>query len=249
MSIPPEKLHQIKNLIKNWDFKTSCTKNQLQSLLGSLLYISKCVKFSRFFLNRLLQTLRDHSKQKIIRLTADFHKDLSWFKSFIDTFNGVTLYHKNSVDGEIHLDACLTGVGAIFGNEVYKAKIPPLFKECHITALEMLNILVAVRQWEFKWSGLVIKIFCDNAAVVTVLNYGKTKDPLLATISRNIFMVCSKFDIALQITHIEGKRNVIADLLSRWSNSDTDHRKLKNLCPAHGWVTVNDNHFLLDNNI
>ena len=67
MSIPPEKLGQIKNLIKNWDFKTSCTKNQLQSLLGSLLYISKCVKYSKFFLNRLLQTLRDHSKEKIIK--------------------------------------------------------------------------------------------------------------------------------------------------------------------------------------
>ena len=93
------------------------------------------------------------------------------------------------------------------------------------------------------------KNFCDNAAVVTVLNYGKTKDPLLATISRNIFMVCSKFDIALQIRHIEGKRNVIADLLSRWSNSGLDHKKLEQLCPAHRWVTINDNHFYLDNNI
>ena len=54
MSVPTDKLAQIKNLIANWDHKNFCSKNQLQSLLGSLLYISKCVKYSRFFLNRML---------------------------------------------------------------------------------------------------------------------------------------------------------------------------------------------------
>ena len=49
MSVPPKKLSQIKEIVKNWHFKNACKKNQLQSLLGSLLYISKCVKYSRFF--------------------------------------------------------------------------------------------------------------------------------------------------------------------------------------------------------
>ena len=48
LSVPDGKLVEINNLIHNWFFKKTCTKTQLQSLLGSLLYISKCVRHSRF---------------------------------------------------------------------------------------------------------------------------------------------------------------------------------------------------------
>ena len=117
----------------------------MQSLLRSLLYTSKCVKYSRFFLNRLSQTLRDNSKQKMIRLDENFHRDLQWFKKFLDVFNEKSFYVKSSVDAEIHLDACLSGVGAVFKNQVYAGKIPESLQHLCIAALEMLNILVAVR--------------------------------------------------------------------------------------------------------
>ena len=221
-------------------------KKQLQSLLGSLLYISKCVRYSRFFLNRLLQILRDQSREKIIKLDHAFQKDVRWFKNFLVQFNGTSLYVKDKVDANIHLDACLTGVGAIFQNEIYQAKIPEKFKHCHIAALEMLNILVALRIWAKKWSGLAIKIFCDNEAVVSVLSTGKTRDPDLATISRNIYMLCAKFDILIIPQHVEGKSNIIADLLSRWCGSKNDLEKLKSLIRNPIWVNVSQEQFDLD---
>ena len=49
VSLPDKKLNQIKDWVQEWSYKEKCTKNQLQSLLGSLLYVSKCVKYSRFF--------------------------------------------------------------------------------------------------------------------------------------------------------------------------------------------------------
>ena len=42
LAIPQAKLEEIKNILDNWKIRNTCTKNQLQSLLGSLLYISKC---------------------------------------------------------------------------------------------------------------------------------------------------------------------------------------------------------------
>ena len=48
ISIPPEKLAEITQLCVQWSTKTYCGKRDLQSLLGSLLYVSKCVKYSRF---------------------------------------------------------------------------------------------------------------------------------------------------------------------------------------------------------
>ena len=45
-------------------------------------------------------------------------------------------------------------------------------------------------------------IKCDNQAVVSVLNSGKTQDVTLAAIARNIMMEAAKYDIDLQVIHI-----------------------------------------------
>ena len=55
----------------------------LQSLPGSLLYISKCVKSSQTFLNRMLDLLRSSDKQANIKITPELAKDLAWFLKFI----------------------------------------------------------------------------------------------------------------------------------------------------------------------
>ena len=62
VSVPEEKLRNIKKICEYWQNKITCSKKELQSLLGSLLYISKCVKSSRFFLNRMLDTLSGQMK-------------------------------------------------------------------------------------------------------------------------------------------------------------------------------------------
>ena len=81
ISIPPEKLAEITQLCVQWSSKTYCGKRDLQSLLGSLLYVSKCVKHSRFFLNRMLTLLRDNYDKTKILTTSEFHKDLVILKS------------------------------------------------------------------------------------------------------------------------------------------------------------------------
>ena len=111
LSIPDTKLAEIKNIIALWHNKKYCSKTQLQSLLGSLLYISKCVRYSRFFLNRIIHTFRTHSARKSIPLDASFHKDIAWFRQFIDTFNGTTIFEKVSFQFDVFLDASLTGIG------------------------------------------------------------------------------------------------------------------------------------------
>ena len=59
-SIPQDKQLNIVKSVNEWLDKPSCTKRQLQSLLGHLLYVHKCVKPSRIFLNTMLALLRDN---------------------------------------------------------------------------------------------------------------------------------------------------------------------------------------------
>ena len=88
---------------------------------------------------------------------------------------------KPTIDKQVHLDACLSGIGGIFDNKVYQAKFPSQFQIYNIVALEMANILIALKIWVKEWSHFKIEIHCDNLAVVSILQSGKTKDRILAT--------------------------------------------------------------------
>ena len=188
ISIPDQKLQEIKNLCLNWSHKAYCTKNQLQSLLGSLLYITKCVKPARSFLNRMLAVLRENYKQTKIKLTQPFFKDLNWFNIFLKQYNGITFYDNRTIDEIIYL-ACLTGLGGTFNNMVYTLPIPLNYGRFNINLLEMINIMVALKIWGHIWKNKRVQIHCDNLPVVEVLNSGHARDDILAGCPRNIWLL------------------------------------------------------------
>ena len=236
ISIPPEKLAEITQLCIQWSTKTYSGKRDLQSLLGSLLYVSKCVKHSRFFLNRMLKLLRDnHDKTKIL-ITPEFQKDLAWFNSFLSHYNGVTYYEQTNCQFEVQLDACLTGLGGRYESMVYALPIPKDLMNYNIAHLEILNIVVALKVWAQHWANRRIKIHCDNMAVVEVLRNGRARDNVLALMARNIWLICAMFNIHIVVLHIPGKNNVLADLLSRWQFSSENHYALQRLLPTPIWV-------------
>ena len=236
ISIPHEKLQEIVKLCCSWKNKKFCTKNQLQSLLGSLLYITKCVRPARFFLNRMLQLLRDNHTKNNIRLTEGFLKDLKWFNTFLCSYNGVTFYDNKPIQAVIELDASFTGFSAIFKNMIYALPLPHEHLGYNITQLEMLNIMVALKVWGYCWSNMRFEIKCDNLAVVQVLQEGRARDPLLATIARNIWMLTSVFNVQLVVSHIAGTNNAIADLLSRWWETSNRDQKLSSLLHDWQWI-------------
>ena len=214
LSFPPQKMQEILLMCQTWHRKTTCDKHQLQSLLGSLLFISKCVRSSRFFLNRLLDVLRSiHDKDQVV-LSQEAQRDINWFQKFLPTFNGITIFDHRPIAHDIELDACLQGLGARWGSQVFAFPLPLGYLNYNIAHLEMLNILVALRVWQNFWAKTRVRIACDNEAVVQVLGSGRTRDLTLAAIARNIQLQVATWDINLQVIHIPGKENQIADLLS-----------------------------------
>ena len=60
-----------------------------------------------FFLNSMLQRLRDNTQISHIALTHSFHQDLNWFLTFLNQFNVITYFDNKKVDFDVHLDASL----------------------------------------------------------------------------------------------------------------------------------------------
>ena len=102
--------------------------------------------------------------------------------------------------------------------------------------LEILNIIVALKVWATHWANRRIRIHCDNMAVVEVLNSGRARDPTLALIARNIWLICAIFHIQIVVVHIPGQSNVLADLLSRWQFTADNCTQLDHILPDYNWI-------------
>ena len=97
LAIPPQKMQDILDMCQIWRYKTHCSKRQLQSLLGSLLFESKFVRTSRFFLNRLLDVLRTMHDKDQVPLSTEAQRDINWFIKFVPTFNGVPIFDHSPI--------------------------------------------------------------------------------------------------------------------------------------------------------
>jgi hypothetical protein len=235
MSVTHSRIIELEELLHRWKVKTSCTKRQLQSLIGKLAFVSKCVRQSRIFLCRMLELLRSlNHNHHCTRLSSCFHKDLRWWQSFLRHYNGVSLIPSLKWSLPDHIfstDACLTGCGGLAGDLYFHTKFPKfiLKEEWPIHKLEMITIMVAVRLWEHKWKGMNITVFCDNEAVVAVLNSGKTKDSLLATCVREIWLCTARGEFQLRAVHLSTSANRLADCLSRWHLNQSAEKQFRQL--------------------
>ena len=52
----------------------------------------KCVQQNRVFLNRLLATLRSFGTSNSVVIDGEFKKDIMWWLSFMEDFNGVSVF-------------------------------------------------------------------------------------------------------------------------------------------------------------
>ena len=181
-------------------------------LLGNLLYIHKCVKPSRIFVNRMLELLHKNYDTASISITQEFKRDLRWFCNFLGQYNGTSYFDYKSTDFVVELDACLVNLGGRYKNLVYHLPVVKPYANLAIVHLEMINILVAVRIFGHIWHRKLVLVKCDNEAVVQVLTSGKTRDPFVAACARNIWLECGIRDVELMYVHIRRRDNKTADL-------------------------------------
>ena len=150
LSIESTKLQQIYAECTRANQKSTFSRKPMQSLLGKLLYLHKCVLAFRTFIDHILSLFRQNSHARRIHLDSGFHKDIEWFISFLLKFNGVTYIRREAIShcDTLHLDAPLTNLGGTWGNRVYSTPVLgiPGF-HLKIMHLKMSNVLIVLRLW------------------------------------------------------------------------------------------------------
>ena len=219
MAIPEEKMGEIMLCLEEWRVRTRATRKELQSLLGLLNFVASVAPPVRLFTNRMLDDLRESTPTGASSLSYQFKQDVRFFLELLPIFNGKKIMAKHIIpyQEKVELDACLTGCGAVAGDQYYATQFPHdiAVKGHSIAHLELLNIVIAVKVWAERWSGWSVQIYCDNLNSVCVLQSGRSRDQFMRACAREIFLHSAAADIDIQVCHRPGLDMVWADALSR----------------------------------
>lgn len=135
ISLPPEKLSDIKQTISKWVSVVSCTVIEPQSLIGTLQFAAKCISAGRLFTRRLICMLKGQKAGHVLQFTPriildeEFKKDVSWWLQFLPRWNGIATFLDVSWSCSdtlsLFTDASASvGCGAFFDNQWFHFRWP-----------------------------------------------------------------------------------------------------------------------------
>ena len=77
----------------------------------------------------------------------------------------------------------------------FQFQLPISWATVHITIKELLPIVTSCAIWGSNWRGKTIKCTCDNAAVLAIINSGRSKENLAMHLMRCLSFFLAHFDI------------------------------------------------------
>ena len=91
----------------------------------------------------------------------------------------------------------------------------PEAKPLHINYKEVLALEPAAHIWASACKDKKVYIHSDNQAAVAIINKGSSKDPVVMSSLRRIYMLSAIFNFRLVAVYYPGRHNQIADAASR----------------------------------
>ena len=115
-----------------------------------------------------------------------------------------------------HTDAASeVGYGGFLAGEWFACTWCGKQRDWSMPCMELFPILIAVTLWGDRWRGKRILVYCDSDSTVKALNKGYTNKEPAATMLRCIVRLAMQHNFLVKAAHIPGKKNVLADMLSR----------------------------------
>ena len=102
----------------------------------------------------------------------------------------------------------------------HEASPPQEAYDDHINEGELWPVLVGCQRWGKEWKDSVVYVSTDNTQVQAVLNTGRSHNATAMAWARELFWVCTFYNIHLKGIWVAGVDNILADSLSRLYNPD-----------------------------
>jgi hypothetical protein len=221
LSLPEDRVVELKFIIQNWLLCKKATKLQLQKLCGKLNWASRVLRGGRTFMRSLLDLItKVRESHHHVRISTMAREDLMWWDKCFDHFHGCTPF---CVDIPLPsftfaTDACERGGGAYFCNDWFYVSwlndVPDLV-DVHISELELYTVYLALSRWGPTLSNAHVCVRSDSMVAVAALNKATSRCKRLMPIIREIFWLGVEYNITISSSHIAGKLNLLSDRISR----------------------------------
>ena len=225
--ISKERLKDCVDELNEWQNRKICTKRQLLSLIGRLMFVSRVVRSGRTFVRRLIELSKKvkHLHYKV-KLNKDAQQDILWWIKYLPNWNGISVIPDQKCISNTQLqlwtDASDVGYGAYFDGEWIQERFIGKKKQLAINSInwrELYAIVKAAATWGHLFVGKSVCFHCDNMSIVNILQKGTSKCPCIMKLVRALFYIGAKYDFVCTAVFIRGTSNGIADALSRFENS------------------------------
>ena len=228
--IPLEKLDKALNMVNTLLGKKSkkAQVHEIQKLCGYLNFLCRCVVPGRVFLRRLYNCtsnpkLKPHHH---VKLTEENRSDLLVWKHFLTfpevvsrPFMDFNMEILCAQDIDMYSDASRNfqlGFGAYCGPEWCYGQWDKVFMETHepsIEYLELYALAVGVLNWIKIFRNKRICLFCDNGAVVFMINNTSAKCRHCMVLLRLVVLEGMVHNVRITAKHVGTKQNGKADAL------------------------------------
>ena len=183
--LPRQKLEELKELIRQWVGRRTCSRKELESLVGKLGHATQVVPPGKTFMRRLfkLKAAMGQARGKI-RLNNGFRSEIMWWATFLEPWNGVRMMKDNS---QQQAASIWTDASGSFGCGAWNSATSEWFQlqwstgqgqvqsgieEEGITLKELLPVVLSCAIWGRYWAGQAVMFHCDNTGAVAVVNSG-----------------------------------------------------------------------------
>jgi len=223
LALPPVPRMQKTILLLNQLISHPVTTARLMlSLIGLLVSVEKQVPYGRCFLRPLQWCLASQWKilsqplnQQIV-VNERAIEACKWWLQPANHFLGMPL-EAYKPQRTFFTDASLVAWGAHMDWQELSHRWTTVEQKLHINVLELKAVTLAFEHWGSQApQGTTWLVFTDNTTVVAHINkQGGTRSLSLCLEAERLIRLTHEWGMTIKARHIPGKRNVLADALSR----------------------------------
>lgn len=195
IKMPEEKILATQREISKATASRTISKKKLQSIVGKVQHLGKCVPPARLFIARLLEALRGNPDDQI-NIHQEMSRDFQWLLSFLKVWNGRSILKDPHAHKHIWVFTNETSMAAWDGESGYEMPtIMPDPTSPHFHR-EVLNVLLAMSNIiQQDSAGTTVRITLQSQQVAEFLTTGRVKDTMVLNCARKIWAVCARMDV------------------------------------------------------
>lgn len=222
VSLTEDKIHKFTNFANNLLQENHTNKVKIRKvaiILGMMTAYSQGLKYARVHIKRLeiaKNTALVRSKgdfEALMRIPEEAQQDIQWWLANLQ--GTPRQINFNESPEELTTDASLEGWGANSNRTATGGRWIKAEADDHINVLELKAILLSLKSL-IKGKNKTIRVLTDNTtALAYVKNMGGTKSVRCNEVSKHIWDWAERHNLWLEIAHIPGKQNYLADGMSR----------------------------------